>query len=67
MLDPGAIGTLIIRRDAERAAVEQGRPIATIPDPGRRRSGVRIVLARALRGAAAVLDRPAIPAPVDER
>jgi hypothetical protein len=60
MLDPGALGTLLIWLDLEQQAETQrrrrSRPVAS----PRRSPSVRVALARVLRRAASYLERPAV-------
>jgi hypothetical protein len=60
MLDPGAMGTLLIGLDAIKADQLADRE-RRARHPVRGGHGAwRVVIARALRGAAAALDRPAL-------
>ena len=62
MFDPAAMGTLLIGFNAERAEAQGLRrrhPVAA-PAPGRKPLGIRLTLARGLRRAAALLDRPTV-------
>jgi hypothetical protein len=61
MIDPGALGTLLIGLGAieAEARVDQPRRHAAVARP-HRTGAVRLAVARALRRAAAALERPAI-------
>ena len=56
MFDPAALGTLRIGLDAIEAEARNDRPRSAV----RTRPAVRVVLAGALRRAAAMLDRPTV-------
>ncbi len=59
MLDPGAIGTLVVGLGAVlEQENERRRPAAA--QPRRRRAGVRVAIARGLRRAASMLDQPTV-------
>jgi hypothetical protein len=60
MIDPGALGTLRIGLDAIDAESHTHRPRRSATAPRRKRPGIRVVLATALRRVASVLDRPRI-------
>ena len=62
MIDPGALGTLLIGLDAIKAESRMDQPRRAAPAARRhsRPGVVRLAVARALRRAAAALERPAI-------
>jgi hypothetical protein len=61
MSDPAAMGTLLIGLNAVRAdAQDDHRPRRAVSARQRDHVGLRVALARALRRAAAMLDRPTV-------
>jgi len=60
MFDPAVLGTLLIGLNAERAAAQGDRRRRPVTAPRRDPVGMRVRLARGLRRAAALLDRPAV-------
>jgi hypothetical protein len=66
MFDPGAMGTLLIGLNAERAEAENDRRRLSVEAARRDRPGIRVALARGLRRAAEVLDRPAVREAADQ-
>ena len=58
MLDPGALGTLIIRNDAQRADAERMVAGASEEPVARERRGLRVGVANGLRRLATVLAGP---------
>jgi hypothetical protein len=61
MIDPGALGTLLIGLDAIEAEARLDRPQRRAPAARRPRPGVvRLAVARALHRVAAALEQPAV-------
>ena len=61
MFDPGAMGTLLIGLNAERAEAETDRRRQLVEATRREpRPGIRVALAHGLRRAAELLERPAV-------
>jgi hypothetical protein len=60
MLDPGALGTLVIGLDIEQQTDPRRRRRSRAVAPPRRASSIRVALARGLRRAASYLERPAV-------
>ncbi len=60
MFDPGAMGTLIIGLNAERAETHNDRRSRRAATQRREQVGLRVGLARGLRRAAALLDQPRV-------
>ena len=61
MFDPGAMGTLLIGLNAERAeTTNDRRRVRAAAVRHERRPGLRVAIANALRRAAALLDQPAV-------
>lgn len=61
MFDPGAMGTLIIGLNAERAeTANDRRRRLEVAVRRERRAGLRIAVANVLRRTAALLDQPAV-------
>ena len=59
MIDPGALGTLLIGLGADDAELHHDRRRRSVT-PRRERIAIRVALASGLRRAASALDRPAI-------
>jgi hypothetical protein len=60
MFDPGAMGTLLIGLNADRAEREAYRRQLVRAATRRERPGIRVLLARGLRHTAELLERPTI-------
>ena len=60
MIDPGALGTLLIGLNAIEAEARMDRPLRAAPARRKSPGVVRLAVARALRRAAAALEQPAI-------
>ena len=60
MFDPGAMGTLLIGLNAERAETANDRRRRLEAVRRERRPGLRVTIAGTLRRAAALLDQPAV-------
>jgi hypothetical protein len=66
VIDPGAMGTLLIGLNADRANAEGTRDGVADDTIRRERHVIRVALARGLRRAAAMLDRPAAREAADQ-
>lgn len=60
MIDQGALGTLLIGLNAIRAETQNPRRRASVAVSRQEHAGIRVALARALRRAAELLERPTI-------
>jgi hypothetical protein len=60
MIDPGALGTLLIGLGADDAQSHHDRRRRSVPAPRRERTAVRFALATGLRRAASALGRPRV-------
>lgn len=60
MFDPAVMGTLLIGLNAERAEAELDRRRPSVAAPRRESVGIKVAVARGLRRAAALLDRPTV-------
>jgi hypothetical protein len=60
MFDPGALGTLIIGLNANRAETRNDRRSRPVVAQRQGHPGLRVSLARGLRRAAALLDQPRV-------
>ena len=60
MIDPGALGTLLIGLGADDAESHHDRRRRSVTAPRRERTAIRVALANGLRRAASALDRPAV-------
>ena len=60
MIDPGALGTLLIGLGADDGESHHDRRRRSVTAPRRERIAIRVALASGLRRAASRLDRPAI-------
>ena len=60
MIDPSALGTLLIGLSADDRGSRHDRRRRSVTAPRRQRVAIRVALASGLRRAASRLDRPAI-------
>jgi hypothetical protein len=66
MFDPGAMGTLLIGLNAERAEREAYRRQLVRAATRRERPRIRVMLARGLRRTAELLERPRVREAIDQ-
>ena len=66
MFDPGALGTLLIGLNAERAEQENDRRRPWVATARRERPGIRVALAHGLRRAAELLEAPIVRETADQ-
>ena len=66
MFDPGAMGTLLIGLNAERAEHETDRRRPFVAVARRDHVGIRVALAKGLRRAAELLERPIVRETADQ-
>ena len=60
MIDPGALGTLLIGLGADDAESHHDRRRRSVPVRRRQGTAIRVALANGLRRAASALDRPVV-------